>query len=170
MASDEPQRMAILEDLLKKTSQPSFAELGHAVTCMICHEPYLSGDTPELPLKLSCGHVTGSHCLLRWMSPLSANGSNSCPLCRTPILETEHNGVNANDTEEERVSRMIYRLFTTSESVNALSNIDDRRINSLDEFVWATTPSMEELALGRAIMNYNRAQPKQEAREETRGG
>lgn len=70
--------------------------------CHICHDTYttdgravgarpgnawLHEDRPEIPLKLPCSHVLGSHCLAQWLGP-SANNS-SCPLCRRAIPELE---------------------------------------------------------------------------------
>ena len=49
----------------------------------------MAEDGPELPVKLSCGHVFGLGCLFSWMKPKSdgGGGSNTCPMCRKQVLE-----------------------------------------------------------------------------------
>ena len=87
MLADQSKAKTILKELLSKTSQPKIEDLKDSDTCMICQEPYLTAESPELPLKLSCGHIAGAQCLLKWMSPLSPDGKNSCPICRHKILD-----------------------------------------------------------------------------------
>ncbi|KAL2037635.1 hypothetical protein N7G274_009580 [Stereocaulon virgatum] len=64
--------------------------------CHICTQPFLTTRRPEIPIKLNCGHIFGMACLLRWLNPLAGNGSNSCPLCRRPVLvepEPDHEAI-----------------------------------------------------------------------------
>lgn len=48
----------------------------------------MTGETPELPVKLACGHIIGSGCIMSWLNPLSSQGNNSCPECRAAIVKT----------------------------------------------------------------------------------
>ena len=75
----------ILAELLNHTRQPMLSEVKDG-QCDVCHEPWLTGQYPELPIKIPCGHIVGAGCILRWLSPLTANTKNSCPTCRAPIL------------------------------------------------------------------------------------
>ena len=47
-------------------------------TCGICCETYSPEDQP---LRLSCSHVLGSHCLKKWLGPSWEGGANrhTCP-------------------------------------------------------------------------------------------
>ena len=57
------------------------------MTCPVCQEPYLSGETPEVPVRLRCGHTIGQGCILKWVNPLEITEStNTCPICRTPVV------------------------------------------------------------------------------------
>ena len=91
MPTDQNKAKTLLKELLGRTTQPSFDDLGDSTSCPICQEPYLTPDSPELPLKLSCGHIAGSQCLLKWMSLLSRTKKNSCPVCRADILKRPTN-------------------------------------------------------------------------------
>ncbi|MCJ1275958.1 hypothetical protein MMC21_003763 [Puttea exsequens] len=79
-------RTALLKSLLDRTSQPLLGDLGSDLNCNICHEPYLSGEFPELPLRLACKHIVGTGCILRWLNPSDQACHNSCPVCREKIF------------------------------------------------------------------------------------
>ena len=87
MANERSRAAFLLEELLTKTVQASYEELKDSKNCPICQDPYLEGEAPELPLKLRCGHIHGSHCLIKWLSPHSTEIKNTCPLCREPIID-----------------------------------------------------------------------------------
>ena len=53
--------------------------------CNICQEEFDTGDEPEIPLTLSCGHVLGSVCLSRWLHV--PDRKNGCPLCRKTLFK-----------------------------------------------------------------------------------
>ena len=76
-----------LEQLLSKTRQPLFSEMKDETKCHICLDPFLSGENPEMPIKIACGHIIGIACMLKWLQPLSLEGKNSCPICRKPIID-----------------------------------------------------------------------------------
>ena len=88
-----------LERLLNNTKQPLLSDLEGNIKCYICHEPFLSGKKPEMPIKLPCDHIFGSSCILRWLSPLSRKSRNNCPLCRKAVINDMHHG-NANEMVE----------------------------------------------------------------------
>ncbi|MCJ1456956.1 hypothetical protein MMC28_007322 [Mycoblastus sanguinarius] len=77
---------ALLLQILNMTRQPLLSELKGDLSCHICHERFLTGEAPEVPVKLPCGHICGIGCILKWLSPLSPTGNNSCPECRKPIF------------------------------------------------------------------------------------
>ena len=76
-----------LEQILNKTRQPLLSELDSDLKCHICHDPFFSGKEPEIPIKLPCGHTCAQSCILKWLSPLSKEGKNSCPMCRKAIMD-----------------------------------------------------------------------------------
>ena len=78
-----------LKQCLRAMTIPTWDELRDVTSCVICHEAFLTGDSPEVPVKLPCSHIVGAQCLMRWLSPLARNGNwmnNSCPMCRARIL------------------------------------------------------------------------------------
>ena len=81
------QAAVLLNSFLAKTRQPLASELGDGMSCTICSEPFLRGSNPEVPVKLDCGHIFGMNCILKWLSPVSRNGNNSCPNCRHPVFD-----------------------------------------------------------------------------------
>ncbi|KAL2040640.1 hypothetical protein N7G274_006619 [Stereocaulon virgatum] len=87
-----PSPMRQLEQILNKTRQPLLSDLDNDLKCHICHESFLSGDEPEVPTRLPCGHICGQSCILKWLSPLSNQGKNSCPMCRQTIIEDWNRG------------------------------------------------------------------------------
>ncbi|KAL9100987.1 MAG: hypothetical protein Q9163_003709 [Psora crenata] len=58
----------------------------HSKTCHICLEPYLSGERPEFPIRLSCGHILGAQCFWNWFAPWTPQHHGSCPICRANIV------------------------------------------------------------------------------------
>lgn len=81
------QAAVLLNEFHAKTHRLISTELSNDFHCTICSEPYLRGDRPEVPIRLlNCGHIFGMNCTLKWLSPVSRGGHNSCPNCRTPIF------------------------------------------------------------------------------------
>ena len=81
----------LLNEFLSKARLPVASSLGSDMTCTICTEAFLRGENPEVPVRLDCGHVFGMNCILKWLSPVSRNGNNSCPNCRRPIFDEWEN-------------------------------------------------------------------------------
>lgn len=81
------QAAVLLNSFLAKTRRPLASELGDDMSCTICSEPFLRGSNPEVPVRLDCGHIFGMNCILKWLSPVSRNGNNSCPNCRHPVFD-----------------------------------------------------------------------------------
>lgn len=81
------QAAVLLNEFLAKTRRLISSELGKDTDCTICSEPFLRGDNPEVPIRLDCGHTFGMGCILKWLSPVSRDGNNSCPNCRKPIFD-----------------------------------------------------------------------------------
>ena len=90
-----------LEQVLNKTRQPLLSELDSDLKYHICHDPFLSGKEPEIPIKMPCGHTCGQSCILKWLSPLSKEGKNSCPMCHKAIIDDWDRGFE--DEVPERV-------------------------------------------------------------------
>ena len=77
----------LVKQFLGKTRRLVTSELGGDFRCTICSEGFLRGENPEVPIRLDCGHVFGMNCILKWLSPLSRSGKNSCPNCRAKIFD-----------------------------------------------------------------------------------
>ncbi|KAL9576276.1 MAG: hypothetical protein Q9212_007235 [Teloschistes hypoglaucus] len=70
-----------IEELVEKHTLADDVEIDDP-NCPVCLLPYSSQSSSELPLKIpGCSHIMGGRCLATWLA-----GSNSCPLCRTPVL------------------------------------------------------------------------------------
>ena len=76
----------LLEGLISHFTIPDAEYLEDDIKCHVCLEPFLTGDSPELPIKLPCKHVVGSVCILRWLGPQKAQlREKNCPICRKAI-------------------------------------------------------------------------------------
>ena len=83
-----PERMLI--DFLDGTRVPHIKDLKDDMSCAICHEPYLSGERPEVPIRLRCGHIVGQSCILTWAKPLDqTKHRNTCPICRQQVFNVK---------------------------------------------------------------------------------
>ena len=80
------QASVLLHEFLAKTRRLVASELDNDMNCTICSEPFLRGDNPEVPVRLDCGHIFGMSCILKWLSPISRAGNNSCPNCRKAVF------------------------------------------------------------------------------------
>lgn len=79
---------SVLRDVLDKLVPLKPEELNDDdLTCNICQQPFMTTADPEMPLKLPCGHICGSGCILKWIDPLSQDAHNTCPICRKPVLQ-----------------------------------------------------------------------------------
>ena len=57
-------------------------------TCDICHEKYLTGDDPEEPVELKCGHIFGKTCISSWTVGDGVGTPHpSCPMCRAELVQ-----------------------------------------------------------------------------------
>lgn len=81
------QAAVMLTEFVTKTRPLVASDIHNDMLCTICSEPFLRGDNPEIPVRLHCGHIFGMNCILKWLSPVSRNGNNSCPNCRKPIFD-----------------------------------------------------------------------------------
>lgn len=80
----------LLEGLLSNFTIPDVDSLKSENKCHVCHETFLTGTNPELPIKLQCGHICGSICIIRWLAPRRARPvEKNCPICRRPIFGIE---------------------------------------------------------------------------------
>ncbi|KAM0801587.1 hypothetical protein BDR22DRAFT_888481 [Usnea florida] len=83
----------VVDLLFRSMQHVHSSDLHNTAECHICNEPFLTGQHPERPVILRCGHILGEGCILKWMSPLSRNGQNTCPLCRRTLLDVGAVGV-----------------------------------------------------------------------------
>ena len=80
----------LLEGLLSNFAIPDVDSLKSENKCHVCLEIFLTGTNPELPIKLQCGHICGSICIIRWLAPRRARPvEKNCPICRRPIFGIE---------------------------------------------------------------------------------
>ena len=105
LADDSANTKSVFQKILDKAGVkvPASSEFGEVSDCMICHEAFLTGSSPEGPMKLPCGHIIGSHCSLKWFKPFSISGNNSCPVCRVAVFRdppvTSHRASEATTNE-----------------------------------------------------------------------
>lgn len=73
------------------------------------------------PTLLSCGHVFGRDCIYKWCKE-----HNSCPICRSPVVEREglnqqiqENFNNMDDFDRESFERIRRLIYGNNTSVNA---------------------------------------------------
>ena len=80
----------LLEGLLSHVTIPDVDPLKNENKCHVCLENFLTGTNPELPIKLQCGHICGSICIIRWLAPQRTRPvDKNCPICRRPIFGIE---------------------------------------------------------------------------------
>lgn len=115
-ATASPSRqIALRKRLLEKFTIPTRTELGDEASCSICHNSFLAGETPEIPVKIPCGHVFGMSCIVQWLSRIDGNG-DTCPICRRRVHGEPSNDPNLAALEEER-----YWLDTLTQSTLRLT-------------------------------------------------
>ena len=79
-STPEPAAIAFLQSLISIDLDELSLEDRN---CSICTDPYLSGELPEIPLQLPCGHTFGKECLFQWMSQIGSATHTNCPVCRS---------------------------------------------------------------------------------------
>ena len=122
----------LINQFLGKTRQLVTSELGDDFQCTICSEGFLRGENPEVPIKLDCGHVFGMNCILKWLSPLSRSGNNSCPNCRAKLFDDwDRTDFPA---QESSASRRRRRATSRLIQINSLREGQSRRrFEEIDE-------------------------------------
>ncbi|KAL0486933.1 hypothetical protein AKO1_012139 [Acrasis kona] len=68
-------------------------ELRNQDTCSICYEK-MSGRRGSTPKKIKCGHMYHLICIKQWMQQ-----SNTCPVCREPLIAKPENVHDVEDDE-----------------------------------------------------------------------
>ena len=63
--------------------------------CIVCKEPFLSGNEPEFPIRLRCKHLIGAQCFFTWFAPWTSNYHGSCPHWYARHHPNSHNPQNA---------------------------------------------------------------------------
>ena len=102
----------LINQFIGKTRQLVTSELGDDFQCTICSEGFLRGENPEVPIRLDCGHVFGMNCILKWLSPLSRSGNNSCPNCRAKLFDDwDRTDFPAQESSASRRRRATSRLI-----------------------------------------------------------
>jgi len=158
ISQSETQRL--LKQFLNSSRLPTLGDLRDESECHICKEPYLTGENPEFPIKLgNCGHVVGSNCVMKWLSPTSPTGRNSCSICRKPIFE----GWDASDYQPIIPASEVMRRFRNINVHTAMTQSEARglveegaamRLHIWMQFSEAVVQAVEEaddyLATGQA--------------------
>ena len=130
------QAAVMLNEFLTKSRQLVATEVSNDMLCTICSEPFLRGDNPEIPVRLHCSHIFGMNCILKWLSPVSRNGKNSCPNCRKPIFDDW-------DKMDFPAPRRLTRPSTTTSGITPAPNSR----NSNPAFAQPPTPSTPAVSL-----------------------
>jgi hypothetical protein len=110
-SSERPCPKCFVDDLLRKQTHIILED----PTCSICFNDY---NTPcsdkgvvETDVKLPCGHIFGSRCLMRYFSPTPNGGNgNACPTCKyelfkawpKPKLDESERTTQLEELEEQR--------------------------------------------------------------------
>lgn len=101
----------ILQNFSQTCTFPNAADLDDT-TCKICYNDSLGVHGTESPVRLSCGHVFGMNCLLKWAST-NIESRTVCTYCRTPFLTTA-------TTNPGRPSHGMVARTTSNEQVHYL--------------------------------------------------
>lgn len=90
-------------------STPAKAFNSEESRCNICQEEFDTGDEPEIPLTLSCGHMLGSVCLSRWLHV--PDRKHGCPICRKTLFkareEADDDELEEGEIEDEDVDMSL---------------------------------------------------------------
>lgn len=112
-------------------------------SCCICMSVYLSEAVEdcslmcEEPMRLSCGHVMGSACILRWTTI-----SNTCPICRhelygfIPSIITERGDGNLNYFDVTSLEFSGVSFDSTNDQIVEPERIIDWNPLSCGEEIW----------------------------------
>lgn len=106
-------------------------------SCSICQEPYDTGDKPEIPLTLPCGHTFGSLCISQWLHVHTRR--NGCPMCRAKFFR-----------DRETVSPA-----QSAQVVNVLPPSVPRSQEIMDLATGTMTDSINGTITGQATRAYN---------------
>ena len=87
-------------------------------SCSICLDPWTVEEEGSLAVRLPCSHLFHSDCIKQWLSV-----RNSCPMCRTPLAETD-NGKRAGGDEAAETAR---------ENESTATGRDEGRDNNMGE-------------------------------------
>lgn len=71
---------------VQKLSRPTFEETKATSFCSSCNRFLWGSDRHELPVKLPCGHVVGSACLVKLIA--HEQSFDGCPTCRDVYLNS----------------------------------------------------------------------------------
>ncbi|OMJ23443.1 E3 ubiquitin-protein ligase synoviolin A [Smittium culicis] len=120
--------MKYMDDQYATLNQAQLDALTDKV-CIICREEIaIVQNSPDVPKRLSCGHVFHFYCLRSWLAR-----QQSCPTCRTPVLETanppntpiNNNQVNPNQNINPTPNTPITdnQSITPNQNLNQTQNI-----------------------------------------------
>lgn len=111
--------------------------------CHICQQEYDTGDEPEIPLALSCGHVLGSVCLSRWLHV--PDRRHGCPMCRKTLFRARDEYDSSDyddDLEEGEIEEDEAMSLDQEEEEDLWANVVDNNNYILhpdeEEALWAT--------------------------------
>lgn len=80
------QLRTLRKDIYKTLKVPTSGIVPDAdSSCNICPNSYFEGNSPEIAVKLPCGHHFGMSCALNWLSQAD-NPQHTCPNCRRAVV------------------------------------------------------------------------------------
>lgn len=90
-------------------------------TCPISLQPFIEGD--NICRIVSCGHIFSRYNLNRWLTR-----SNTCPLCRTNLLD-DYNNLQSNNQEDQSLNTNSNVTATTTTTTNTGTTTETHPIN-----------------------------------------
>jgi hypothetical protein len=102
-------------EVIRNFSRVPLESLNHDAECPCCFDKYgehaADGlNAPELPVRTNCDHIFGERCLEVWFST-----TNSCPLCRTKLVnDTTYDIICAGRESEASVGQDSESLYSFS--------------------------------------------------------
>ncbi len=146
-------QIASRKKLLEKFTIPTATELGDEASCSICHNSFLAGETPEIPVKLPCGHVFGMSCIVQWLSQIDSN-YDTCPVRRRRVHGKPSNDGSMAALEEDRywLDALIgFTLRCSLGTAELLVDSDKEWVKRAEE-LWRTL--CEELIESLDVINH----------------
>ncbi|OMJ17483.1 ERAD-associated E3 ubiquitin-protein ligase HRD1 [Smittium culicis] len=132
--------MKYMDDQYATLNQAQLDALTDKV-CIICREEIaIVHNSPDVPKRLSCGHVFHFYCLRSWLAR-----QQSCPTCRTPVLETANppnTPINNNQVDpNQNINPIPNTPIADNQNISPNQNLNDpQNIHNLNSSNPPLTP------------------------------